>query len=96
MSRLFAVSGLETASFSSELFLATRWVYSGNCQNHHRVRELPDDQKKGMATFTDEQKADVQKYLEMLPDISVETKVFVIKFTKAISVLSVSLLHETT
>ena len=30
-----------------------------------------------MATFTDEQKADVQKYLEMLPDIYVETKVFV-------------------
>ena len=30
-----------------------------------------------MATFTDKQKADVQKYLEMLPDIYVETKVFV-------------------
>ena len=40
-------------------------------------RELPDDQKNGMATFTDEQKEDVQKYLEMLPDICVETKVFV-------------------
>jgi len=40
-------------------------------------RELEEDQRKGMATFTDEQKADVAKYLQMLPDITVESKVFV-------------------
>ena len=40
-------------------------------------REMADDQKKGMANFSAEQKDDVAKYLKMLPDISVETKVFV-------------------
>mmetsp|Transcript_21949 Transcript_21949/g.62522 ORF Transcript_21949/g.62522 Transcript_21949/m.62522 type:complete len:445 (-) Transcript_21949:68-1402(-) len=40
-------------------------------------RDIPDDQKKGMATFTDEQKKDVFNYLKMLPDITVESKVFV-------------------
>lgn len=38
---------------------------------------LPDDQKKGMANFTEEQKEDVKTYLKLLPDITVETKVFV-------------------
>jgi translocation protein SEC63 len=49
----------------------------GTAKTITEYRELPEDQRKGMATFTDEQKADVQKYLEMLPDITVETKVFV-------------------
>jgi translocation protein SEC63 len=40
-------------------------------------REIPDDQKKGMATFSEEQKQDVKKYLDIFPDISVESKVFV-------------------
>mmetsp|Transcript_4087 Transcript_4087/g.11836 ORF Transcript_4087/g.11836 Transcript_4087/m.11836 type:complete len:638 (+) Transcript_4087:53-1966(+) len=40
-------------------------------------RNVPDNDKKGMKNFSDEQKADVKKYLEILPDISVETKVFV-------------------
>mmetsp|Transcript_16192 Transcript_16192/g.23505 ORF Transcript_16192/g.23505 Transcript_16192/m.23505 type:complete len:637 (-) Transcript_16192:78-1988(-) len=41
-------------------------------------RSLPDDQKKGMATFTDEQKGDVLKCLnEVIPNVTVETKVFV-------------------
>lgn len=40
-------------------------------------RSMPEDQRKGMATFSDEQKEDVAKYLAMLPDISVEAKVFV-------------------
>lgn len=40
-------------------------------------REIPDDQKKGMATFSEEQKQDVKKCLEMMPDITVESKVFV-------------------
>lgn len=40
-------------------------------------RDIPDDQRKGMANFTAEQTDDVRKYLKMLPDISVETKVFV-------------------
>jgi translocation protein SEC63 len=40
-------------------------------------RDIEDDQKKGMANFTDEQKQDVYKYLKMLPDITVESKVFV-------------------
>lgn len=40
-------------------------------------RAMPDDQKKGMANFTEEQKEDIKKYLKMLPDISVESKVFV-------------------
>ena len=77
MSRLFAVSGLEKAFFSSELFWANRWVCSGTAEAITEYGELPDDQRKGMATFTDKQKADVQKYLEMLMDICVETKVFV-------------------
>jgi translocation protein SEC63 len=40
-------------------------------------RSIPDDQKKGMANFTDEQKEDVKTFLKMLPDITVETKVIV-------------------
>jgi translocation protein SEC63 len=40
-------------------------------------RQVPDDQKKGMVHFTDAQKKDVSAFLQMLPDITVETKVFV-------------------
>ena len=40
-------------------------------------RDLEDSQKKGMANFTDEQKKDVGTYLKMLPDITVDAKVFV-------------------
>jgi len=40
-------------------------------------RELPEDQRKGMANFSEEQKEDVKKYLQMLPDITVQSKVFV-------------------
>jgi translocation protein SEC63 len=40
-------------------------------------RALEDDQKKGMANFTDEQRQDVANYLKMLPDITVDAKVFV-------------------
>lgn len=42
-----------------------------------QYRDLPDDEKKGMATFSSQQKEDVLKTLQMLPDISVETKVYV-------------------
>jgi len=40
-------------------------------------KALPDEQKKGMATFSEEQKQDVLNYLKMIPDITVDTKVFV-------------------
>mmetsp|Transcript_16180 Transcript_16180/g.37496 ORF Transcript_16180/g.37496 Transcript_16180/m.37496 type:complete len:645 (-) Transcript_16180:242-2176(-) len=40
-------------------------------------KELPEDQKKGMLHFSEDQKQDVSNYLKMIPDISVETKVFV-------------------
>lgn len=40
-------------------------------------KALEDDQKKGMADFTEEQKKDVLNYLKIIPDISVNTKVFV-------------------
>lgn len=40
-------------------------------------RDLPDDQKKGMNDFTEEQKKDVAEYLKLFPDITVESKVFV-------------------
>lgn len=46
-------------------------------QTVQEYRQLPDDQKKGMANFTETQKKDVMDYLEIFPDISVETKVFV-------------------
>jgi translocation protein SEC63 len=42
-----------------------------------QYRALPDDQKKGMLDFTSTQKADVLQYLQMFPDISVSTRVFV-------------------
>jgi translocation protein SEC63 len=45
--------------------------------NISEYRALPDDQKKGMADFSEEQKKDVANYLEMLPDVSIESKVFV-------------------
>jgi translocation protein SEC63 len=40
-------------------------------------RTIADDEKKGLADFSKEQKDDVFKYLKMLPDIEVDTKVFV-------------------
>jgi translocation protein SEC63 len=49
----------------------------GKATNILNYRDIPDAQKKGLATFTEEQKQDVYKYLKMLPDIEVETKVFV-------------------
>lgn len=42
-----------------------------------QYREQPDDQKKGMADFTEEQKNDVLEYLKIFPDIEVSCKVFV-------------------
>lgn len=38
---------------------------------------LPDSEKKGMATMTDEQKNDVLKCCSLIPDVEVSTKVFV-------------------
>lgn len=45
--------------------------------NITQYREQPDDQKKGMADFTEEQKNDVLEYLKIFPDIEVSCKVFV-------------------
>jgi len=39
--------------------------------------ELPDDQKKGLADFSDQQKEDVLKCCSILPNITVQTKIFV-------------------
>lgn len=52
-------------------------VGKGKAGSIVEYRQIPDDQKKGLATFSEEQKEDVRKYLEMLPDITVESKVFV-------------------
>ncbi|VEU38922.1 unnamed protein product [Pseudo-nitzschia multistriata] len=49
----------------------------GKAANIVEYRDQPDDQKKGMATFTEEQKSDVLNYLKMIPDIDVQTKVYV-------------------
>ena len=43
----------------------------------HAYKELPEDQKKGMINFTESQKKDVDQFLNIFPDITVETKVFV-------------------
>ena len=39
-------------------------------------RDLPEDQKKGMNNFTQDQKNDVKAYLDLFPDITVESKVY--------------------
>ena len=39
--------------------------------------KVPNDEKKGLADFTAEQKQDVFKTCELLPDLSVESKVYV-------------------
>ena len=39
--------------------------------------KVPDEEKKGLKGFSDVQKADVLKTCEIIPDISVESKVFV-------------------
>jgi len=49
----------------------------GKARDIVEYRAVPDEHKKGMANFTEEQKEDVKTYLKMLPDITVETKVFV-------------------
>jgi translocation protein SEC63 len=43
----------------------------------HDYRLVPDNQKKGLADMTDEQKKDVLECLKVIPDISVSSKVFV-------------------
>jgi len=49
----------------------------GKATNIVDYMALPDDQKKGMVNFTDEQKQDVFNHLKMVPDITIDTKVFV-------------------
>jgi translocation protein SEC63 len=39
--------------------------------------ELPEDQKKGLADFSEQQKQDVLKCCSILPNIAVQTKIFV-------------------
>jgi translocation protein SEC63 len=38
---------------------------------------VPDEEKKGITNFTDDQKNDVLKCCKIIPDLSVETKIFV-------------------
>jgi len=47
-----------------------------SCNGILEYRDLPDDQKKGMNNFTEEQKNDVKEYLKLFPDITVESKVY--------------------
>jgi translocation protein SEC63 len=49
----------------------------GKADNIVDYKALNDDQKKGMANFTEEQKQDACKFLKLLPDVTVDTKVFV-------------------
>jgi len=49
----------------------------GKAGNIVEYMALEDDQKKGMATFSEEKKQDVLSYLKMIPDIEVTSKVFV-------------------
>ena len=50
---------------------------SQRATNIQEYRAIPNDDKKGMADFTEEQKQDVYKTLQVIPDISVESMVFV-------------------
>jgi len=50
---------------------------SQRATNIQEYRAIPDADKKGLADFTDEQKQDVYKTLCVIPDISVESQVFV-------------------
>ena len=49
----------------------------GKASNIVEYMALEDDQKKGMANFSAEQKQDVLNYLKMIPDITIDSKVFV-------------------
>mmetsp|Transcript_42501 Transcript_42501/g.47531 ORF Transcript_42501/g.47531 Transcript_42501/m.47531 type:complete len:644 (-) Transcript_42501:1274-3205(-) len=49
----------------------------GKATNVLDYKALDDDQRKGVADFTDEQKQDVSKYLKVIPDITVGMKVYV-------------------
>lgn len=49
----------------------------GAVSNIVEYRDLDNDLKKGMATFTDEQKKDVIQYLDLIPNIEISTKVYV-------------------
>jgi translocation protein SEC63 len=50
---------------------------SQRATNIQEYRAIPNDDKKGMADFTEEQKQDVYKTLQVIPDISVESMVYV-------------------
>eukprot|EP00544_Gedaniella_sp_CCMP2646_P006368 CAMPEP_0202483462 /NCGR_PEP_ID=MMETSP1361-20130828/2702_1 /ASSEMBLY_ACC=CAM_ASM_000849 /TAXON_ID=210615 /ORGANISM="Staurosira complex sp., Strain CCMP2646" /LENGTH=637 /DNA_ID=CAMNT_0049111739 /DNA_START=101 /DNA_END=2014 /DNA_ORIENTATION=- len=50
---------------------------SQRATNIQEYRAIPNDEKKGMADFTEEQKQDVYKTLQVIPDISVESMVYV-------------------
>jgi len=47
------------------------------CKTVAQYRKQEPSQRKGMVHFTNEQKADVEAFLKIFPDISVKTKVFV-------------------
>ena len=46
------------------------------CNGVLEYRDLPEDQRKGMNNFTEDQKKDVQAYMNLFPDITVESKVY--------------------
>jgi translocation protein SEC63 len=48
-----------------------------NVSNLNEYLAVPDDQKKGLADFTPEQKEDVIKFCSLIPNITVETNIFV-------------------
>jgi len=50
---------------------------SVQAKNITQYLKIPDENKKGLADFTDEQKNDVLKACGLLPDITVDTKMYV-------------------
>jgi len=47
------------------------------CGSVVQYRDMSPEQRKGMADFTEQQKKDVEAYLKLFPDITVQTKVYV-------------------
>jgi translocation protein SEC63 len=68
---------LQLPHFTEAIVKECEMVKDNKITTIKQYKELPDEDKRGMEKFTAEQKKDVMNYLDMFPDISVETKISV-------------------
>jgi translocation protein SEC63 len=68
---------LQLPHFTEATVKACEMVKDNKIATVKQYKDLPDEDRKGMEKFSADQKKDVLNYLNMFPDISVETKISV-------------------